>query len=127
MLFVNTFFQEMNVLHLVLYVSGALAASNNTSLKDLLQGYLTGQLASALGSYQVEALKREFKSFTGLMERKFEKFTEKTETEMNKIKGGTLTHNEYSKIKSIYKYSIMEYIIYSLGEKKMCLFYGPNK
>ena len=99
-----------------------MAASNNTSYKDLLQGYLTGQLASALGSYQVEALKREFKSFTGLMERKFEKFTEKTETEMNKIKGRTLTHNEYSNIKSIYMYSIIKYIINSLGEKKCFCF-----
>ena len=88
----------MNVLLLVLHISGIWAASNNTSYKDLLQGYLTGQLYSALGSYQLEALKREFKSFTGLMEKKFEEFTEKTETEMNKLKGGTLTHSESSNI-----------------------------
>lgn len=92
----------MNVLLLVLHISGIWAASNNTSYKDLLQGYLTGQLSSALGSYQVEALKREFKSFTGLMEKKFEEFTEKTENEMNKIKGGTLTHSESSNIKSLF-------------------------
>ena len=58
----------------------------------MIQGYLTGQLASALGSYQVEALKREFKSFTGLMEKKFEEFKEfkeNIEKEMNKIKEGT--------------------------------------
>ncbi|XP_022292590.2 uncharacterized protein LOC111103545 [Crassostrea virginica] len=81
---------EMNVLLLVLHISG-IWASNNTSYKDMIQGYLTGQLASALGSYQVEALKREFKSFTGLMEKKFEEFKEfkeNIEKEMNKIKEG---------------------------------------
>lgn len=35
------------------------AGSNNGSCKDMLQGYLTGQLSSALGAYQVEALRRE--------------------------------------------------------------------
>ena len=32
------------------------------------------------------------------MDKKFEEFTEKTETEMNKLKGGTLTHSESSNI-----------------------------
>lgn len=35
------------------------ADTSKESCKDMLQGYLTGQLSSALG-YQVEALRREF-------------------------------------------------------------------
>lgn len=108
----------MNVLLLVLHISGAWAASNNTSYKDLLQGYLTGQLSSALGSYQVEALKREFKSFTGLMEKKFEEFKEfkeNIEKEMHKIKEGT----ESLHIKSIV-------YIYLLTNVKLCLAVGNS-
>lgn len=41
---------------------------NTGSCKDMLQGHLIGQLPSAVGTYQVEALKREFKSFTDGME-----------------------------------------------------------
>ncbi|XP_061178463.1 uncharacterized protein LOC133187121 [Saccostrea echinata] len=44
------------------------------SCKDMLQGYLTGQLSSALGAYQVEALRREFKSFTDVMETSLRRF-----------------------------------------------------
>ena len=35
--------------------------------KNMLHGYLPGQASSALGMYQIEALKREFISFTGLI------------------------------------------------------------
>ena len=35
--------------------------------KNMLHGYLPGQASSALGTYQIEALKREFISFTGLI------------------------------------------------------------
>ncbi|XP_062575548.1 uncharacterized protein LOC134237475 [Saccostrea cucullata] len=48
--------------------------TQNGSCKDMLQGYLTGQLSSALGVYQVEALRREFKSFTDVMEESMKKF-----------------------------------------------------
>ncbi|XP_061180056.1 short-chain collagen C4-like [Saccostrea echinata] len=46
------------------------------SCKDILQGYLTGQLSSALGAYQVEALRREFKSFTDVIEESMKRFKE---------------------------------------------------
>ena len=95
------YFQEMNVLLLMLHISGIWAASNNTSYKEMIQGYLTGQLSSVLGSYQVETLKREFKSFTGLMEKNFQDFKENIEIEMNKIKDRTSTTKEFSNIKSI--------------------------
>ena len=91
----------MNVLLLMLHISGIWAASNNTSYKEMIQGYFTGQLSSVLGSYQVETLKREFKSFTGLMEKNFQDFKENIEIEMNKIKDRTSTTKESSNIKSI--------------------------
>ena len=65
----------------------ALADVNTGSCKDMLQGYLTGQLSSALGAYQVEALRREFKSFTEVMEKSFELFKNKIGTDMKTVKG----------------------------------------
>ena len=58
------------MLGLITYVLFTEILADNTtgSCKDMLQGYLTGQLSSALGAYQVEALRREFKSFTDVME-----------------------------------------------------------
>ena len=60
---------------------------NTKSCKDMLQGYLTGQLSSALGAYQVEALRREFKSFTDVIENSMKMFKEKIDTDMKTIKG----------------------------------------
>ena len=60
---------------------------NTGSCKDMLQGYLTGQLSSALGAYQVEALRREFKSFTDVIENSMKMFKEKIDTDMKTIKG----------------------------------------
>lgn len=53
----------------------------------MLQSYLTGQLASALGTYQVEALRREFKSFTEHVEESMKKFKEKTATDRQQMRG----------------------------------------
>lgn len=53
----------------------------------MLQGYLTGQLASASGTYQVEALKREFKSFTEHVEESMKSFKEKTAIEIQTMRG----------------------------------------
>lgn len=53
----------------------------------MLQGYMTGQLASALGSYQVEALRREFKSFTDHVKESIKLVKEKTATDIRKIQG----------------------------------------
>lgn len=53
----------------------------------MLQGYLTGQLASASGTYQVEALKREFKSFTEHVEESMRSFKEKTAIEIQTMRG----------------------------------------
>ena len=65
----------------------AIADVNTGSCKDMLQGYLTGQLSSALGAYQVEALRREFKSFTDVMEKSMKLFKDKIDTDMKTVKG----------------------------------------
>ena len=68
--------------------AAALADDVNTgSCKDMLQGYLTGQLSSALGAYQVEALKREFKSFTDVMEKSMKMFKDQIGTDIKAVKG----------------------------------------
>ena len=72
--------------------AAALADDVNTgSCKDMLQGYLTGQLSSALGAYQVEALRREFKSFTDEIEKSMKLFKDKIDTEMKAVQGLTFT------------------------------------
>ena len=75
----------------VLLFAAAGAESTNASCKDMLQGYLTGQLTSALGAYQVEALRREFKSFTDVIEKSMKVFKEKVIAEMKRSHGNNLT------------------------------------
>nr|XP_022303121.1 uncharacterized protein LOC111110801 [Crassostrea virginica] len=64
----------------------ALANANTGNCKDMLQGYLTGQLSSALGAYQVEALRREFKSFTDVIEKSMKLFEDKINADMKAVK-----------------------------------------
>ena len=61
-------------------------AETNTG-KDMLQGYLTGQLSSSLRIFQVEALRREFKSFTDVIEKSMESFKQKIATDMERSEG----------------------------------------
>uniref|UniRef100_K1R6D8 Short-chain collagen C4 n=1 Tax=Magallana gigas TaxID=29159 RepID=K1R6D8_MAGGI len=46
-----------------------------------------GQLSSALGAYQVEALRREFKGFTDVIEKSMRDLKENVETKLRNIKG----------------------------------------
>ncbi|XP_061178462.1 uncharacterized protein LOC133187120 [Saccostrea echinata] len=61
-------------LALVLLLHTAQGETHTESCKEILQGYLTGQLSSALGAHQVEVLRREFKSFTDVIETSMKKF-----------------------------------------------------
>ena len=74
----------------VMMFTAAIAEVNTGSCKDMLQGYLTGQLSSALGTYQVEALRREFKSFTDIMGKSMNMFKEKINTDLKGVKGDIL-------------------------------------
>ena len=65
------------------------------SCKDMLQGYLTGQLSSALGTYQVEALRREFKSFTDVTEKAMKMFKEEIDADMERYQGEHLALKLY--------------------------------
>lgn len=53
----------------------------------MLQGYLTGQLSSALGAYQVEALRREFESFSNDVKKALKEVKEKQVVDMQLIQG----------------------------------------
>ena len=75
------------ILTVMMMFTAAIAEVNTGSCKDMLQGYLTGQLSSALGAYQVEALKREFKSFTDVMENSMKMFKDQIDNDMKAVKG----------------------------------------
>ena len=70
---------------LVTIFAGVRTETNTGSCKDMLQGYLTGQLSSALGTYQVEALRREFKSFTDIMEKSMKTLKEEVQADIKII------------------------------------------
>lgn len=72
----------MEFLILLVFVAALQAETNTGSYKDMLQGYLTGQLSSALGVYQVEALRRKFKSFTDVIEKSLKEFKENMKSEV---------------------------------------------
>lgn len=82
----------MNFIMFVLILAVVQSEEKAGGCKDMLQGYLTGQLSSALGAYQVEALRREFKTFTNVIEKSIKEFKENVETELGDIK---------SKLKSV--------------------------
>lgn len=86
LLFVNIA-QRMEFLWLLMSVAIAQAGTKNGSYKNMLQGYLTGQLSSALGAYQIEALKKEIKSFTDVIDKSIKEFkgNMKSEVKTRKI------------------------------------------
>ena len=75
---------------LVTIFAGIRTEANTGSCKDMLQGYLTGQLSSALGTYQVEALRRELKSFTDILVKSMKTLKEEIQADI-KIKGTCIT------------------------------------
>ncbi|XP_065928358.1 uncharacterized protein [Magallana gigas] len=79
----------MGTLILLLLVALTQAETNTGSCKDMLQGYLTGQLSSSLGAYQVEALRREFKSFTDVIEKSMMEFKEHIKSEVKTHTGNS--------------------------------------
>nr|XP_034329659.1 uncharacterized protein LOC105320069 [Crassostrea gigas] len=77
---------KMKILLLTLILTSALEETKTESCRDVLQGYLSGQSSCAQGMYQHEALKREFKSFTNVIEQSMAEFKEKVKAEMQIIK-----------------------------------------
>nr|XP_011421552.2 uncharacterized protein LOC105324200 [Crassostrea gigas] len=86
------------VLVIVISAMGVWAEISNGSCKDMLQGYLTGQLSSALGAYQVEALRREFKSFTDQIEKSVKAIKEKIDVqEIRETKNNSIVYTRWGK------------------------------
>lgn len=69
---------------LVFFVMEVRAVTNDGSCKDMLQQYLTGHLSSALGAYQIEDLRDEFKSFTDQIEKSVKAIKEKIRETKNR-------------------------------------------
>lgn len=72
---------------IVILVIEVHAEANTGNCKEILQGYLTGQLSSALGAYQIEALRREFKSFTEHIEGSMKVLKEKADGDIQRVQG----------------------------------------
>jgi hypothetical protein len=70
------------ILLLVIHVSQSEAQTG--SCKDILHGFLSGQLSSALGDYQVGALRKEFQQFANNMEQSMNAFKEKMKADFEK-------------------------------------------
>lgn len=79
---------------LLIPVIAAAAETNSGSCKEMLQGYLTGQLSSALGAYQVEALRREFRSITDQIEKSVKEIKGRTEIDAQKMQGKICIFNK---------------------------------
>lgn len=77
----------MSFIFLLMLLVEAQADITTGSYKELLQSYLSGQLSSALGACQVEALRREFKSFADVIEKSMDDFKGKTEADFKKKQG----------------------------------------
>lgn len=77
----------MSFIFLLMLLVEAQADITTGSYKELLQSYLSGQLPSTLGACQVEALRREFKSFADVIEKSTDDFKEKTEADFKKKQG----------------------------------------
>ncbi|XP_034307263.2 uncharacterized protein [Magallana gigas] len=69
---------------LVFFFMEVRAVTNDGSCKDMLQQYLTGHLSSALGAYQIEDLRDEFKSFTDQIEKSVKAIKEKIRETKNR-------------------------------------------
>lgn len=79
--------QTMDFLIFLTFSVVVSAETNNGSCKDMLQGYLTGQLSSAPGAYQIEALRREFQSFSIEVKKALKEVKEKQVADMQLIQG----------------------------------------
>lgn len=87
---VKNVLQKMEILLLTHILATVLEGTRTESCRDVLQGYLSGQSSCAQGMYQLEAFKREFKSFTNGIEQSMKEFKDKVKAEMQIIKGRVL-------------------------------------
>ena len=93
------FFQQMMLCYFIMILFATVQAQTSEpgtgSCKDMLQGYMTGQLSSALGTYQVEALRQEFKSFTDVTEKAIKMFKEEIDADIERYQGENLALKLY--------------------------------
>ena len=81
-------------------VATALAATPE-SCRDLLQGYLTGRLSSAVGGNQIEALRRQIKTNNDVMTKTIDELKKQFKADLQMIRGvvwfGCLKYNKKAK------------------------------
>lgn len=98
---VKNVLQKMEILLLTHILATVLEGTGTESCRDVLQGYLSGQSSCAQGMYQLEAFKREFKSFTNGIEQSIKEFKDKVKAEMQIIKGRVLFFTSKSTTKKL--------------------------
>jgi hypothetical protein len=77
-------FQLVSLLIVLLVPYASQADTQAGSCKDILHGFLSGQLSSALGDYQIGALKQEFQRFKNSMERSINVLKEQMRADIQK-------------------------------------------
>jgi uncharacterized protein YgfB (UPF0149 family) len=85
------------------------------SCKDILHGFLSGQLSSALGDYQVGALRKEFQQFTNNMEQSMNEFKKKMKADFER-RGITinLSLKDFEPFPSFYNLNSSNYCSYNV-------------
>ncbi|XP_056006015.1 uncharacterized protein LOC130050320 [Ostrea edulis] len=74
----------MRLLTFLLMVHISQTNRETGSCKDILHGFLSGQLSSALGDHQIGALKQQFESFKNSMERSMNTFKKQMKADVEK-------------------------------------------
>lgn len=70
------------------------AANSTGNCKDILQGFLAGQMSSAVGSRSAENMKRAFLNFTHAIRVSMAEFKEKAEADIRMIQGKIAFQND---------------------------------
>lgn len=84
---------------LVVHISQVIKETGSS--KDILHGFLSGQLSSALGDYQVGALKQQFQSFKNTMKRYMTSFKEEIKADFE-IKGISTYMDDFELFRTFY-------------------------
>ena len=80
-----------------LFMVATARAATPESCRDLLQGYLTGRLSSAVGGNQIEALRQQIKTNNDVMTKTIDELKKQFKADLQMIRGvflfGCLKYN----------------------------------
>ena len=101
-----------------LFMVATARAATPGSCRDLLQGYLTGRLSSAVGGNQIEALRRQIKTNNDVMTKTIDELKKQFKADLQMIRGvfwfGGLKYNKKAKKNSTSNNQITRFLFISL-------------